>query len=131
MPENRAELLPYSAVPHPRWCDRAACSVFRVDDVCHRSVARTVDSSGGRVSVWVESWDAEGGATSAPAVVVEAGGQGCGAILYPAEAIDLILALAYQVGRATGAPRGWRRLRAQRFRDQADRLLSRLPGGAL
>lgn len=130
MPENSAELLPYGAVRHPRWCDRSACSVFRVDDVCHRSAARTVDSSGGRVTVWVESWDAAG-STGAPAVVVEAGGRGCGAILYPAEAVDLILALGYQVARATGAPKGWRRLRAQRFRDQADRLLSRLPGGAL
>ena len=131
MPENGAELLPHGAVRHPRWCDRGDdCSIHRLD-VCHRSAARIVDSNGGQVTVWVESWDRIGGETGAPAVVVEAGGRGSGAILYPAEAVDLILALAYQVARATGAPKGWRRLRAQRFRDQADRLLSRLPGGAL
>ena len=132
MPETEPAYA-YGAIRHPRWCDREACAIFRTE-VCHRSVAQVIDSNGGRVSIWLEAWDdflLAPGATWEPALVLEVGGRGCGSWLAPAEAVDLITAVAAQVTRATGAPKGWRRLRARRFRDQTDRLLSRLPRGGV
>jgi hypothetical protein len=127
MPEHNPEPLPYGAVPHPRWCTRETCSILRTD-VCHRSTPRTVDSTGGQVSVWVESWNRiDDAAAGVPTVVVETGGQGgCGALLAPAAALGLILALTRQVALLTGSPKQWRRLRVRRIGEQLDRISARM-----
>lgn len=127
MCEHSAEPPAYHEIPHPRWCERAACAIFR-SEVCHRSASRTVGSDTGPVSVWLESWDdfCPLGEIGDPMLVVETGGRGCGASLAPSAAMSLILALASQVARLTGSPRGWRRLRVRRIGEQLDRINARM-----